>query len=306
MKHKDMIRLFGHAMLVEYGATGQTGSISVLRLDREVRFAIEGDAIRASYVSDPSPALVERFASPELAKNAYQHLQSVIKRYVFLRRLRNGAARLTLWGMAPVAVTILALSMNLAVTRGMEAHAATPAPAATAAVPAAGTAMVAAMAQSVPPPAEVARAMQDGVRSGRYSIELSHGPKGTMYVFSDPACGYCRALEPQLAKLARDYTIHLFPVSVTGGQGSSNAISGLMCHDMARRAAEWKSLIASRSTTTPPCRDGDEAIAANDRIFEALRLHGTPAIIGNDGTVYPNVGTTTDASIQRWMKRSGQ
>ncbi|UUZ48489.1 hypothetical protein LP420_38065 [Massilia sp. B-10] len=45
MKHKDMIRLFGHAMLVEYGATGQTGSISVLRLDREVRFAIEGDAI---------------------------------------------------------------------------------------------------------------------------------------------------------------------------------------------------------------------------------------------------------------------
>ncbi|UUZ48488.1 hypothetical protein LP420_38060 [Massilia sp. B-10] len=35
------------------------------------------------------------------------------------------APRLTLWGVAPVAVTILALSMNLAVTRGMEAHAAT-------------------------------------------------------------------------------------------------------------------------------------------------------------------------------------
>lgn len=307
MKRKDLIKLFGHAVLVEYGATGQTGSISVLRLDREVRFAIEGDAIRASYVSDPASALVERFASAELASNAYQHLQAVIKRYVFMRRVRNGAARLMLWGVAPFAVTILALSMNLAVTRGMEAHAAEPVAAATAALPVAGTAIVSARpSPAAPPAAEVAKAMQDGVKSGRYSISVSKGTKGTMYVFSDPACPYCKTLDPVLARLAKDYTIHIFPVSVVGGISSSNAVSGLMCRSSGQRAAAWKTLMIKRSTQDAPCRDGDDAINANDTMFNALRLHGTPAIVSGDGSVYPNVGETTDATILRWMNRQGR
>lgn len=301
MKQRDTIKLFGHSVMVEYGATGQTGSLSVLRLDREVRFAIEGDAIRANYVSDPAPALVERFASAELAKNAYHHLQSVVKRYVFMRRIRSGVIRLTMWGVAPLLLTVTVLTLNLALTRNMDAHAATPAAVtATAAAPA-----IAAAAQAVATasPAELARAMQDGTRSGRYSIPLSSGPRGTFYVFTDPACSYCRDLEPELAKLAKNYTIHLFPVSVIGGKSSANAMSGIMCRKPHQRAVAWKTLMSRLSTTDAPCKDGNDAIAANDKIFFTAGFAGTPAIIGADGSIYPDAGHNTEATILRWLNR---
>jgi TrbB protein len=303
MKNKDTIKLFGHAMMVEYGATGQTGSISVLRLDREVRFAIEGDAIRASYVSDPAGALVERFASAELAKNAYQHLQSVIKRYVFMRRMRNGMTRLTLWGVMPIAATILLLSMNLALTRGMEAQAAPVAVPSASAAPAVAAASV---SRAAPASAEIAKAMQDGANAGKFSIPLTHGKKGTLYVFSDPACSYCRALEPELQKLGKNYTIHVFPVSVIGGRGSANAISSVMCRKPSDRAAAWKTLLAKRGTSESPCNEGDNAIAANDEMFRAIGFAGTPAIVGGDGSTYPDAGHNTEATIMRWLKMTGQ
>lgn len=313
MKNRDTIQLFGHALLVEFAATGQTGSISLLHLDRDVRFALDCDTIRVATSHDGSlsPSLVEQFASAELARNAYQYLQSVIKRYVIVRRLRNGAARVAKWGVVPIAVTLAVLSLNLALVRSMEARAATPiggsaSMPALASGAAASPAMTASSQPSGPSESELAKAMQDGTKSGRYSIPLSSGPKGTLYVFSDPACSYCRALEPELVKLGKNYTIHIFPVSVIGGQASANAISSVMCRKAAQRTAAWKALLTKSGTSESPCADGDDAIAANDKMFRAIGFSGTPAILGGDGSTYPDAGHNTEATILRWLNRPGR
>ncbi|ECH9495626.1 DsbC family protein, partial [Salmonella enterica subsp. enterica] len=58
--------------------------------------------------------------------------------------------------------------------------------------------------------------LKDAVTSGRFTISLSTGHKHTLYVFSDPMCPHCRALEPRLQELSKRYNVEIFPVSVYG------------------------------------------------------------------------------------------
>lgn len=302
MKNKDTIKLFGHSMMVEYGATGETGSISVLRLDRDVRFSIQENQIQASYVNDGS-AMVERFASSELARNAYHHLQAIVRRYVLLRRIKNGLSRTMIWTVAPATLLILALSLNVAATRGMQAHAA-PAPPASANEAAPVLAPVVSSSLVTYSSPDRARAMADGVRAGRYSLQVSNGKSGTLYVFSDPACGYCRTLEPELAKLARSFTIHIFPVSVVGGEPSAQRLAHILCQAPTARADSWKKAISRSGPSAAGCEDGHAAVAANDEIFTALGMTGTPSIFNASGDKFPAASPNTAAAIAQWLRES--
>lgn len=297
MKNRDVIRLFEHSILIEYGATGETGSISALRLDEGVRFANNGDTIQAFFVKEKEPTLIERFASDALANSAYKMLQSVVRRYVFVRRLKNSIKKTVMWGALPIAGLMVALSMNMAVTRGFEAQAQTPQ-------------RLTGMAPLQPPmvnqPAgglsasEIARTLADGVNAGRYSVQRGHGKKGTLYVYSDPLCPACRHLEPVLEKLAKNYTIHVFPVSVIGGAQTHARVRTLMCNQADSRLKVWRDVIAGRAIPGQGCSDGDAAIAANDRNFSALGFDSTPTIISGSGELKP-AHVESAAAIGKWL-----
>lgn len=304
MKTKDDICLFGHSMLLDFAATGASGSITAIRLDEGVRFTLEGAVIRAHFFTEPPPAMIERFSSEELAESAFLYLQKFMRRYVFMRRAKNALKKILGWVIAPLVALLLALSLNIALTRGSDARAAsvqTPTSHASRTLPVSSR-LAATPQPTRPPSAELARAMADGARAEKFSIRLSKGKEGALYVFSDPGCSYCRALEPELDKLAKRFTIHLFPVSVIGGRQSAERVSPIMCAGTELRASAWRQLAIDRASVARGCVAGDEAIAANNEIFRAAGLSGTPTIIASNGSTYPESSPNTAAAIAEWAK----
>jgi TrbB protein len=301
MHNKDVIRLFGHAMLIEFAATGETGSITTLRLDQGIRFANAGQAIEVYYRDAAKPAIIEWFASDALALAAHRRLQAAVRRYVLLRRAQNFGKKLILWGAVPPIALVLALALNVATTRGPAA---------------AGTGLTAMLANTAPPQqvsgppnpappaAELARAMADGVKAGKFSVRLSQGKKGALYVFSDPSCTHCRKLEPELDKLGAAFSVHVFPVSVVGGSQSAARASQILCAQPQSRAANWKDALGGGSTAGRGCPAGDAALAANDQIFRVMGFSGTPTIISAAGDTVPDSIPNTAAAISQWLAES--
>ncbi|GHL28903.1 hypothetical protein ECZU25_57160 [Escherichia coli] len=64
---------------------------------------------------------------------------------------------------------------------------------------------------------------------GMFTINLSTGHERTLYAFLDPACINCRLLEPALKQLAREFSVVIYPVSVIGGEASTNRTAPLLC-----------------------------------------------------------------------------
>lgn len=223
MKSNDIIRPFEKSLLVQFGSTGELQHVSTLRLDQGVTFIRSGNTIEARYHDGTGEAfVVERFSSEPLANTAFHNLQAALKRYARVRRFAGYWKAAVKWGFAPLTVAVLALGINMAATRAVGGSAG--------GIGAAGAAPMVPLPSNLgtaavqPPiarpavasPAELALAMADGAKSGKYAVQLSKGSKGTLYVFSDPSCPHCQDLEPELDKLAKDYTIYIFPVTVIG------------------------------------------------------------------------------------------
>lgn len=152
------------------------------------------------------------------------------------------------------------------------------------------------------PPAEVARALEDGVYAGRYTVLRADGKKGKFYVFSDPSCGYCRRLEKELDSLGRTYTIHLFPVSVVGVKRTYERVHKIMCAKPKDRMSLWRDAVDGRLPTGPGCADGDAAIEANNRNFLGMGFDGTPIIVSENGEQLPD-SYESAADISRWLEQ---
>ena len=314
MKNKDTIRLFEQSLYIQYGTTGELQSVSSLRLDQGVTFTREANAICARYHNAAASFLIERFASDALANTAYQQLQRMVQRHSRQRRLAMACKGMLLWGALPAIGFMSLLVLNLALTRGVAGVGNSivngVANNAQAALPLISSAIAAQPQQanmSIPQPAtpdapELAQAMADGVKAEKFSIAYSHGAKGTLYVFSDPSCPSCRSLEHELVKLARDYTIHVFPVSVIGGSMSVHKLQKLMCARTTERVPMWKKVIVGADPGGEECSEGAAAVAANDQIFRTLRFEGTPTIINDRGDKFPDASPNTTAAIERWMK----
>ncbi|WP_223862847.1 DsbC family protein [Pseudomonas cannabina] len=146
--------------------------------------------------------------------------------------------------------------------------------------------------------------MNAGTRAGKYAVQLSQGGKGTVYVFSDPSCPHCRNFEPELEKLAADYTIQLFPVSVIGGPESSTAISQMLCAKPEDRANYWKKIVKGDRLDAPTCPEGEAAVSANDQIFRKLNFLGTPTVVNTSGEQTPLTLPNTARAISQWLDQT--
>lgn len=147
-----------------------------------------------------------------------------------------------------------------------------------------------------------ARTLDNIVLADGYSVKVSSGSKDTVYIFSDPACGYCRRLEKNfINKYSKDYTIYIIPVTVVGGSNSMPAVSALLCAAPEERRKMWKQLIQGKTMHGNECKAGRKAASHNNRMFNNMSLTGTPSIINGIGERVPDNMLGDATKIARWL-----
>ena len=99
----------------------------------------------------------------------------------------------------------------------------------------------------------------------------------TVYVFSDPACGFCRRLEGELARLD-DVTVYTFVVPFLGEALPSR----ILC--AADREAAWADFMRSGDARGLPAQAGcAHPLERNRALARRLDVAGTPTLIFADG-----------------------
>lgn len=100
----------------------------------------------------------------------------------------------------------------------------------------------------------------------------------TVYVFSDPACQFCRRLEPELSKL-QDVTIHTFVVPFLGRQLPQS----ILC--AADPGKAWLALMLNgHSSGLAPQADCVSPLDRNLQLARQLGVSGTPTLFYADGS----------------------
>ncbi|EPN8258654.1 DsbC family protein, partial [Klebsiella pneumoniae] len=150
--------------------------------------------------------------------------------------------------------------------------------------------------------------LKDAVTSGRFTISLSTGHKHTLYVFSDPMCPHCRALEPRLQELSKRYNVEIFPVSVYGDLRSMVRAAPVLDTGKDTRLKSWEDTINMGYTTmnpkiddpkTAPDTTGARLVDANNMAFAKFGFIGTPSIVADSGDVIPVSVVKDDARLQQ-------
>lgn len=300
METKDRIELFGDSLLIQFATTGLTSNVSLIDVLKGVSFSRDGASISVCTQNLLLDSKVETFPNEALATSALAGICAAMRRYARARRLQHVCRSTALWLGLPVLLVMLMAILNLAVSR---AQAETPQHPAMQAPMAREPAETTYGAPSRPNPAELAQAMADGAKTGNYSIRLSSGPKGTLYIFADPSCGACRRLEREYAALAKDYAIHIFPVSVIGGDVSRSRLKRLFCAEAGKRMAYWKTLASGHEIDAPDCAQGAAAVDGNNQVFNAMHLEFTPTIITARGNMIPETLPNTASAIRLWISQ---
>ncbi|EPJ1395334.1 IncI1-type conjugal transfer protein TrbB, partial [Escherichia coli] len=134
---------------------------------------------------------------------------------------------------------------------------------------------------------------------GMFTINLSSGHERTLFAFLDPACPNCRLLEPALKRLASDFNVVIYPVSVIGGEESTDRVAPLLCEkDAQKRAAGWHRLYSADNGMMTPSEEttpADEtclkaaraAIDVNNVAFRKFGFAGTPWVLSDTGWHLP-------------------
>jgi thiol:disulfide interchange protein DsbC len=117
----------------------------------------------------------------------------------------------------------------------------------------------------------------------------------TVYVFSDPNCGYCKQLEHTLSQLV-DVTVRLYPVAILG-DASKELVQRVWCSP--NRAEAWRDWML-KGMQPPPARDGCSApFAALQRLTEKVGVQGTPTLVKADGR--KTSGAMSAAALNEWL-----
>lgn len=114
-----------------------------------------------------------------------------------------------------------------------------------------------------------------------------------LVVFSDPNCGYCKKLEPELAKLD-NVTIYTFLYPVLGEDSKTLAIA-TWCAPNRNRA--WTDLMMGQKR--PALVSCATPIAENTTLGAGLGITGTPTLITADGRLLP--GAASAEKINEWL-----
>ncbi|EDS6807090.1 DsbC family protein [Salmonella enterica subsp. enterica serovar Legon] len=151
---------------------------------------------------------------------------------------------------------------------------------------------------------------------GMFTINLSTGHQRTLYAFLDPECINCKNLEPDLKRLASEFNIVIFPVSVIGGEKSSEQISPLLCEpDQQKRQNGWHTLfeadagirnpVQHPATASGSClRAAAAAIDVNNLGFRQFGFEGTPWIITDTGYHLPSSLLKSPATVHLFLTAS--
>ncbi|ECC4750403.1 DsbC family protein [Salmonella enterica] len=150
---------------------------------------------------------------------------------------------------------------------------------------------------------------------GMFTINLSSGRERTLYAFLDPRCPNCRALEPVLRRLTRDFNIVVYPVSVIGGEASASHVAPLLCEkDPQKRAEGWHHLYsADEGMVTPGYKKNtlpDEdclkaaraAIDVNNVAFHQFGFPGTPWVLSDTGWHLPAALLQEPGQVSMFLK----
>jgi len=122
----------------------------------------------------------------------------------------------------------------------------------------------------------------------------------TLYVFSDPDCPHCRALEVDLKQL-RDTRVYVFPFPLTGlHPRAAEVAESIWCAEPASRPAAWQAYLLLGTEPSP--RRCDNPLARNLAIGQTMQINGTPALIFADGTLVP--GRIPLAAIEAQLQAS--
>jgi thiol:disulfide interchange protein DsbC len=128
-------------------------------------------------------------------------------------------------------------------------------------------------------------------------IRRSEKPAHKLAVFSDPNCGYCRALEKTLASLPDiEVTVYLLPLQ----DGSEEAAANVWCAP--DRQAAWESLMQKNKPIARHAKCDTSVFARNRALATQLGIHGTPALIADDGRMQP--GFLNRPELLAWLTRS--
>ena len=111
------------------------------------------------------------------------------------------------------------------------------------------------------------------------ALKFVHGSGSrALYVFSDPACSFCRRLEPELAKL-QDVTIYTFVIPFQGRQLPQSVLCA------ADPSKAWHALMLDGdSAGLSPRADCASPLERNLELARQLGVSGTPTLFYADGT----------------------
>lgn len=98
-----------------------------------------------------------------------------------------------------------------------------------------------------------------------------------LVVFSDPGCGYCRQLEPEIARL-EDVTVYTFLVPF---QGAAKPVA-IWC--AADRAMAWQRYMLQGDSTLLGTQACDHPLERNLTLARRLGVQGTPTLFWADGS----------------------
>ena len=110
------------------------------------------------------------------------------------------------------------------------------------------------------------------------AIKTVHGNgQRKVAVFSDPGCGYCRQLEPELARLG-DVTVYTFLVPF---QGAAKPVAIWCAPD---RAMAWQRVMLQGDSSPLGAQTCDHPIERNLALARRLGVQGTPTLFWADGS----------------------
>jgi thiol:disulfide interchange protein DsbC len=112
-------------------------------------------------------------------------------------------------------------------------------------------------------------------------------------VFSDPQCGYCKRLEPELVKLT-DVTIYTFPYPILGDV-SQQLTNNVLCARDQQQA--WSNAITKG--TMPVQRACGKKFEQLLELGKSIGITGTPTLIAGDGRMLSGAHSAQD--IQGWL-----
>ena len=155
---------------------------------------------------------------------------------------------------------------------------------------------------------QLATILEDGTKSGEFTINSEVSSKTKLFVFTDPLCPYWKKLDKVLSEVKSDYSIYLFPINVISNDLVLNNLAEISCEkDVEKKKSLWNSLINDTyASVSPQEKICSDRIEANSNVFRSLRLTGTPAVFNENGVQVPNNVLSDSLSLKNWIKANGQ